>query len=143
MLEEVFIPNEEKMNEIIDNIKLKFSFVDAIKTSITSFEDVISGVKPIPSLSINIGETKYTEARTVKIIDLSWYAPYKEIGDSVITGFVYVFFLWKLFIHLPGIISGVPGVVETNYAAQEIHAYNKYGFGRSSSLKPMQRGKPR
>lgn len=119
MLEEVFIPNEEKMNELLDQIRARFEFVNSIKTSITSFEDVMNGIKPAPSLKINIGETKYTEARTVKIIDLSWYAPYKGIGDAVITGFVYMMFLWRLFIHLPSTISGAGGAVETGMKIQK------------------------
>ena len=90
MLEEVFIPNEEKMKELIDQVYSRFEFIDGIKASITSLEDVLMGIKPAPSLSINIGETKYTKAKTVKIIDLSWYAPYKGIGDAVLTGFIYI-----------------------------------------------------
>lgn len=113
MLEEVFIPNEEKMEEIVTKVREKFEFIEGIKTSITDLEDILSGLEPAPSLSINIGETKYTNARTVKIIDLSWYAPFKGIGDAVLTGFIYISFLWSLFIHAPGFFSGASGAVDT------------------------------
>ncbi len=111
MFEEVFLPNEEEMTKLYEELKSKLSFIDAIKTSVTSLKDVLEGIKPAPSLEINIGSTKYTEARKVKIIDLSWYAPFKPLGDAIITGFVYVMFLWNLFLHIPGIINGTSGSV--------------------------------
>lgn len=141
MIEEVFVPNEEKTNEIIGEIRSRFEFVDGIKASVTSLEDVLTGIKPAPSLSINIGGTKYTESRTVKIIDLSWYAPYKGIGDAVLTGFIYLSFLWRLFINLPAIINGAGGSIQAGYQVEEIQAYNKFGFGRSSSIQPKVGGK--
>ena len=141
MITEIFIPSEDKMHELLLMIQSKFAFIDGIKTSITSLEDIIEGVSPAPSLEINIGATKYTTARTVKIIDLSWYAPYKGFGDLILTGFIYVGFLWRLFINLPSIIAGTGGSVQAGYQVQEIQAYNRFGFGRSSSVQPKQRGK--
>lgn len=141
MIEEIFFPSPEKLDELFSLIRSRLEFIDGIKASITSLEDVLTGVKPAPSLSINIGATKYTEARTVKIIDLSWYADYKGIGDAVLTGFIYVCFLWRLFINLPAVINGVGGSVQAGYQIQEIQAYNKFGFGRSSSAAPKIGGK--
>lgn len=43
---------------------------------------------------------------TYKIIDLSWYAPYKQFGDSVIAMFFYLGFIWHSFINIGSIISG-------------------------------------
>lgn len=37
---------------------------------------------------------------------MSWYAPYKELGDNVICMFFYLFFIWHVFTHLPSIING-------------------------------------
>ena len=113
MFEEAFIPNEEDMKELIENVKAKFAFIDGAKASITSLSDILEGIKPAPTLSINIGETKYTEARTVKIIDLSWYTEFKGIGDAILTGFIYVSFLVRYFGNLPSLLSGVGTVVTT------------------------------
>lgn len=57
---------------------------------------------------------------------MSWYAPYKAYGDLIITGFVYVFFIWRIFIKLPGIISGTSGVAENLY---NIDNFEKKGGG--------------
>lgn len=43
---------------------------------------------------------------TYNIIDLSWYAPYKETGDSIICMFFYLGFTWHLFSHMSSYISG-------------------------------------
>ena len=48
---------------------------------------------------------KYLQG-TYKIIDLSFYAAYKEYGDNVICMFVYLGFIWYVFNHLSGIIRG-------------------------------------
>ena len=60
----------------------------------------------------NLKETKYTEAQNVVVFDLSWYAPYKTYGDLLITGFIYLMFLWRLFIKLPNIINGIGSSAE-------------------------------
>ena len=43
---------------------------------------------------------------TYKIIDLSWYAPYKETGDNIICMFAYLVFIWHLFIKASSIVNG-------------------------------------
>ena len=83
---------------------------------------------------MTIGATKYTEQQTVKIIDFSWYSPYKTYGDLIITGFVYAFFLWRIFINLPNIIHGLGGVVDSNQMFGDFEAYKETGFGRSNFI---------
>lgn len=48
----------------------------------------------------------YDYGGQVEMIDLSWYTPYKETVDHIISGFLWLSFLWALFRHAPGIISG-------------------------------------
>ena len=70
----------------------------------------------------------------VKVIDFSWYAPYKELGDTIICCFAYAFFYWRIFIHLSDIISGSGGSVDMYSEAQDIEAYRRFGFGRRKKL---------
>ena len=83
---------------------------------------------------MTIGPTKYTQQQTVKVIDFSWYAPFKTYGDLIITGFVYAFFLWRIFINLPNIIHGLGGVVDSNQMLGDFEAYKETGFGRSNFI---------
>ena len=48
----------------------------------------------------------YDYGGQVEMFDLSWYTPYKETVDHIISGFLWLGFLWALFRHAPGIISG-------------------------------------
>ena len=39
-------------------------------------------------------------------LDLSWYAPYKSTVDNIVSGFLWLGFLWLLIKRAPGIIQG-------------------------------------
>lgn len=131
-LEFLFVPSEERITAITNTVSDKFSFVDTIKTSIQAFQNIINNIGNAPKLEITIGATKYSNEQTVKVLDFSWYAPFKTFGDLIITGFVYAFFLWRIFINLPNIIQGLGGVVDSNQMLGDIEAYKETGFGRSN-----------
>ena len=131
-LEFLFVPSEERITAITNTVSDKFSFVDTIKTSIQAFQNIINNIGNAPKLEITIGATKYSNEQTVKVLDFSWYAPFKTYGDLIITGFVYAFFLWRIFINLPNIIQGLGGVVDSNQMLGDIEAYKETGFGRSN-----------
>lgn len=134
LLNFLFVPSEERINGLVNSVKCKFDFIESIKIAINSMNDLINSCGNSAVLSININATKYTEAANVTILDLSWYAPFKPYGDLIITGFVYAMFLFRLFARLPDIISGA-GSTYNDVTAQvsDIDAYNRFGFGRSSS----------
>ena len=106
LLKTLFIPSEERITALQDTFTSKFSFVESIKIAINSFKDIINNLGNAPSLSLDLGATKYTDNMTVKVIDLNWYKPYKQYGDVVITAVFYAFYLWRFFSRLPSIISG-------------------------------------
>ena len=82
-------------------------------------KDLISNVGAAPKLTININYNKYG-VKELTIIDLEWYKPYKTYGDLILTGFIYAFFLWRLFITVPNILYGVGGAVHDSYKITEI-----------------------
>lgn len=47
----------------------------------------------------------------ITVLDLSWYTPYKPTVDKLISGFLWIAFLWGLFKRAPDIISGA-GITE-------------------------------
>lgn len=112
-MKSLFVPSEERITSLTNIVSSKFDFVDSIKLAIDSLVDIVNNVGSVPSLDIDLGSTKYTEKTTVSL-DFSWYAPFKQYGDLVITGFVYAMYLWRLFIKLPAIISGSAGNIEIN-----------------------------
>lgn len=106
LLTNLFVPSENCFEPIQYVFKDKFAFVDSIKTMISSIENMINNINQTPSLKIDIPDNR-TGINELVVIDLSWYAPFKNYGDIVITGFCYVFFIWRLFCRLPNILHGL------------------------------------
>ena len=134
----LFVPSEERVNAITNTVSSKFEFVDNIKTSVNSLKSIITNVEGSPRLSLHLNSTKYTPESDFTIIDFSFYEPYKAFGDLILTGFVYIFFLWRIFIHLPDIIHGLSGSADLSQMMSEIDRYNENGIGRSSGKKLLQ-----
>ena len=120
LLKTLFVPSEGKILALQDVFTSKFAFVDSIKIAINSVKNMLNNVETLPSLAIDIPDNR-TGITSVTVIDLSWYAPYKAYGDLVITGFAYLFFIWRLYIHLPSILNGVgTGIDVADYSSKYV-----------------------
>lgn len=109
LLKALFIPKEDSITNITDSVKSKFAFIDTIKAFVNTFGSDIENTGISPTFTLGLSATKYTAQQDYVILDMSWYAPFKQYGDLVITAFIYAFFLWRLFIKLPNIINGTGG----------------------------------
>ena len=82
----------------------------------------IAGGTGAPSLKMNLGAAQshygFTYGGEIEILDLSWYTPYKATVDNLLSGFLWLFFVWRLFKHAPGIVSGAGMVTDK---AEDIH----------------------
>lgn len=108
LFEKLFIPSEERLTAISETITSKFGFIDTIKETINSIENILNNIGNAPALSIDV-DSKYYSGE-VTYLDLSWYSQFKPYGDVVLTGFIYIIFIWRLFVHAPGIIQGSSGL---------------------------------
>lgn len=63
-----------------------------------------------PSIVIDFSKAKsvygYNYGGQTEVLDLSWYAEYKPTVDAILSGFLWLLFLWGVFKHAPGIIGG-------------------------------------
>ena len=100
-----------------------FNFIDSIKKGVSSIYNMLVGVKEAPSISMTF-DNKYLTG-TYKIIDLSWYSPYKDIGDFIITVFIYMCFIWNCFVHASSIINGVGGGFHTSAIVMGDYEYSQ------------------
>lgn len=116
-----------------NNIYRNFGFTEDVKKNVNGMVDVITNTSEAPKFQINVN-SKYYKG-TLTIVDLSWYAPYKEMGDNVICIFAYLGFLWRIFIRLPDIIKGAGASSEAGNMLSNITLYGQYGIGRSRSSK--------
>lgn len=117
----------------VNGVKEKFNFYNDISNNVKSMVDVITDVESAPKYYLNVNSKWYSGE--VCIVDLSWYAPYKDLGDNVICIFVYIAFLWNIFIRLPDIINGAGASSYAGNMVSDIETYHKTGIGRSSSLR--------
>lgn len=76
-----------------------------MKNSVFTIWGVLTDIEEAPTLSMTFNNQYLTG--TYNIIDLRWYAPYKQYGDAVIVCFAYLCFIWRIFTRLSSIIKGV------------------------------------
>lgn len=87
------------------NIVKIFDFINNIKKAIIDIYKSILNADTAPKFEIPI-KHKYFNSNKVVIVDLSWYATYKETGDNIICMFAYLGFIWYCFKHASSLISG-------------------------------------
>lgn len=102
-----------------NNVYGNFGFAEDVKKNVSGMLDVITNTSKAPKFQLNVN-SKYYKG-TLTIVDLSWYAPYKEMGDNVICIFAYLGFLWRIFIRLPDIIRGAGATFYSLNNAYEKH----------------------
>ena len=110
----IFVPSEDFLIEKVETIREEFSFVDSVMEIGDAFGVMFnatrSGKVPYIEISMSGVKSKYYYGDTLVVLDMSWYAPYKPYVDVILSAMMWAFFLWRLFVHTPGIISGLPGV---------------------------------
>ena len=147
VITDVFVPNEAATLEKVGEMQEYFKFTEDMEDIVTEFKKSVFGITPSPILKIPIGKPKSKKYNygtgSYIIIDVSWYAEYKDFGDKIILAFAWVFFIWRMFVLLPGIINGTVGgfftpqrvegmaldaEIRKNYA--DLHKINRsYTFG--------------
>ena len=114
VLIEIFVPDEDFISGKIEELKSEFGFVALIIDSaqqITSIFTTSTFDGDIPVITMNLGkaESKYNYGGVVTALDFSWFAKYKPTTDAILSGILWLLFIWRLFVKLPGIINGSSG----------------------------------
>lgn len=108
----IFVPSQDFLSAKVDAIRSEFSFADSIISTVDFFGKGLQGVetKP-PVIYIDLGASTgdYNMGGRVVFMDLSWYEEYKPLGDALISAFLWAVFAWRVFMKLPGLVSGMPG----------------------------------
>lgn len=106
----LFIPSTDFFTDKIDMLVEKFAFVSSIVDTVdllTDFlNDVGNGEVPRVEINLSLAESKYNYGTTAFALDMSWYSRYKPSVDSLLSSMMWLFFIWRIFCALPGIISG-------------------------------------
>lgn len=104
----LFVPSDGFMENEVTELKERFSFADSIMNTVNSIFGImsvqtVSDVAPSLHFDMNIRGT----VKRVEVLDLSWYAPYKSYGDSILSGIIILGFIWSTYTRLPNIVSGI------------------------------------
>lgn len=97
----------------VEALTLKYPYLDtflALGTDLKAYF-LSLGTKP-PIIYIDLGAARgslFWGGRQA-FLDLSWYAEYKPTMDAILGGFIWLWLAWRVFLSLPGIISGASGV---------------------------------
>lgn len=73
-------------------------------------------------------DNKWGVEGQVKVIDLSFYAPFKEYGDTIICCFAYAFFFWRTYLHITDIINGTGGQIVEIKGSEPVQRNMVKGF---------------
>ena len=107
---ELFKPDEALITEITDTFKGKFGFLPVLK----QFGDDLFGMTaetepPVIWVHLENAESKYGYDYGGKevALDLAWYQKYKPSVDGIVSGFMWLGYLWMLFTKAPDILNGM------------------------------------
>ena len=106
----LFKPDEALLTEITDTFKGKFGFFSTLK----QFGNDLFGMTPEtepPVIWVHLenAESKfgYNYGEKQKIFDMTWYQKYKASVDGLLSGFLWLGYLWLLFKRAPAILGGM------------------------------------
>lgn len=110
-LQFLFIPSDGYFEEKITDTRERFLFVDGIINTAESLYDFFASntFNTPPSFEVDLGNanSKYNWGGKALVLDFSWYVPYKPTVDALLSGILWVVFVWNTYKGLPSIISGV------------------------------------
>lgn len=108
----IFVPSEDFLTAKVEALAERFGFAASIVQTAQALKTGLSGVStepPVIYLDLGASRGSYYLGGTVPFLDLRWYAEYKPTVDAIISAFLWICFVWRMLIKLPGIISGMPG----------------------------------
>ena len=118
-IREIFVPSEDFLTAKVEALTQKFGFASAIVMTVRALQDGLIGVTtepPVIYLDLGASRGSYDLGGEVPFLDLRWYAEYKPTVDTLISAFLWICFIWRMLLKLPGIISGMPGDFVAGFA---------------------------
>lgn len=122
----VFVPDAALTQEISTTFTNKFGFLPTIHQVGTDLLNMDADTSP-PVIYIHLedAEGRFVYGGTEKALDMAWYQRYKASGDAIISGFLWLGFLWMVFKRASAIIQG--GEMVSEIAPDIGRGYRKRG----------------
>ena len=123
VLLEIFVPDEDFITEKLEELKQEFVFAESIINTADQLKNAMSSTTfsdefPVIYMDLSAAESKYDYGGRTVALDFSWFARYKPLTDTIISGILWALLIWRMFVLLPGIINGTSGMIG-NYSTFE------------------------
>ena len=103
----LFAPDPALMAEITDTFSAKFSFVPTLhQLGVDMLNMSPDTTPPVIYINLDHAEGSFDYGGQVAALDMAWYARYKEDVDRIMSGFLWLGFLWLVFKRASAIIQG-------------------------------------
>lgn len=124
---EVLAPDPELMQEISEAFTDKFGFVSDLHRLGTDLLSIdATSAPPVVYIHLEDAEGSIYYGETVKALDMSWYARYKPDVDRIMSGFLWIGFLWLLFKRAAAIIRGAEMVSGRGADSESLNALEMF-----------------
>lgn len=111
-IEAIFVPSEDFLTAKIEALRANYAFADSIIETGQAIGTALSvgdSGPPVIYMHLQDAEGDINWGGTVPALDMRWYERYKPTVDSLLSAMLWIFFAWRVFRKLPGIISGMEG----------------------------------
>lgn len=106
----LFVPGPDYFDNIKVKFQEKFTFVQSIKNVATIiyefFRDTDFTKPPVITVHLSQAKGSLNFGESAKILDMSWYAPYKPSVDVIISSIMLVAFGFRMYFRLHTVITG-------------------------------------
>lgn len=112
-VKDIFVPEKGYLDAKFEAVKERFAFWESVTDTAQViknwFETCNWSIPPVVTVNFTNGKSAHgvDYGTSAKILDFTWYTPYKDAVDVIISAFLWIMFAWRIFLGLPNIISGV------------------------------------
>lgn len=111
-LRSIFIPQQGYFDSKIAQVNAKFAWYEVIVNAWTEFKTSLNNVSADspPSITFQLDNRTFfgkpigSGSGTALVLD--WMITYRNTIRNLLSAFMWIFFLWRLYCHIPNIISG-------------------------------------
>lgn len=111
-IKSIFVPSEDFITAKVESLRARFDWINPFVIFAKNISgELFSTEPPVIYIHLDDAEGSYNYGGTIPFLDMRWYARYKEQGDLILSGFLWALFAWRMYLKLPGIISGASGTI--------------------------------
>ena len=115
-----FVPDISHIKSEFDNVFSSIGELQLLLDFAEYLKDTFFSIHPVaPVFVIPAGSYGFITLPNDIKIDFSWFEDWKSYTDPLIAAFLYIGVFWRLYINLPGLISGVAGSIGSSPSVDE------------------------